>query len=420
MRFAYDAFDTSGRQVAGTVEANDDAEAIDAVRRQGLFPAQVRPESGKGAKRRPSAAFAALKGRFTFGKKRLGKGKRMKNLAMFMRQLSVLVGSGTPLVDALSSLERQAKEEAWRDIVATVRLKVEEGATLAEAMNSNPVVFDAVCRSLIAAGESGGGMDVMLDRLSVLCKKQMQLRSAVGGAMVYPALLIVIAINVLCLMLLFVLPRFTGLFATLDVPLPPTTKFLMALSEGLRSYWWCVLVGLAAVGGGTWKWAKSAQGKRVIDTVLLKVPMAGSVIRSFSVARITRVLGVLLNGKVPLLEALGLARQTVRNGHFVALVAKAEEAVTRGSTISAVFGESDLVSPTIVEAIRSGEQSGRLGALLLNISEFLDEENEVVVKSLTSILEPVILCVLGVVVGFIAISMFLPLFDLTSMAQGGH
>src|SRR5436305_12827453 len=145
MRFAYDAFDPSGRQVAGTVEANDAAEAIDAVRRQGLFPAQVRPDGGAAAaKRKRAAGYAALKARLTFGKKRLGKGKRMKNLAIFMRQLSVLVGSGTTLVDALSSLERQAKEEAWRDIVATVRLKVEEGATLAEAMNSHPQVFDAV------------------------------------------------------------------------------------------------------------------------------------------------------------------------------------------------------------------------------------------------------------------------------------
>ena len=168
-----------------------------------------------------------------------------------------------------------------------------------------------------------------------------------------------------------------------------------------------------------WYWVRTPAGKQTVDTILLKLPGVGQIVRSFSVARITRVLGVLVNGKVPLLEALGLARQTVRNTHFMRLVARAEDGVTRGSSVSAIFGESDLVNPTLVEAIRSGEQSGQLGSLLLNIADFLDEENEVVVKSLTSILEPVILIGLGLVVGFIAISMFLPLFDLTSMARGG-
>jgi type II secretory pathway component PulF len=192
----------------------------------------------------------------------------------------------------------------------------------------------------------------------------------------------------------------------------------MGLSEFLRSYWWVALGGGVATFFGIRHWVGTAGGQRTLDTVVLKLPMFGKVVKSFSIARITRVLGVLVNGKVPLLEALALARQTARNVHYVALVARAEEAVTRGSTISSVFAESDLVDPSLVEAVRSGEQSGQIGNLLINISDFLDEENEVIVKSLTSILEPLILIVMGVLVGFIAISMFLPLFDLTSMAQG--
>jgi type IV pilus assembly protein PilC len=415
MKFTYDAFDASGKPATGTVEAADLTEAVDVLSRQGLYVAHVKPEHAVAA---AGAAAAESKGWFGGGR-RLTRGRRLKNLAMFFRQLNVLVSSGTPLVPALGSLERQAKEPAWRDIVGTVRAKVEEGATLAVAMESSPQTFDAVCRSLIAAGESGGGFEQMLDRLATLTKKQMQLRSAIVGALIYPTLLIIIAINVLCTMLLFVLPRFTGLFASLDVPLPPTTKFLMALSEALRTYWWGALLGIAATVVGLWYWVRTPAGKQTVDTILLKLPGVGQIVRSFSVARITRVLGVLVNGKVPLLEALGLARQTVRNTHFMRLVARAEDGVTRGSSVSAIFGESDLVNPTLVEAIRSGEQSGQLGSLLLNIADFLDEENEVVVKSLTSILEPVILIGLGLVVGFIAISMFLPLFDLTSMARGG-
>jgi type II secretory pathway component PulF len=409
MKFSYDGYDPNGKTVGGTVDATDRAEAMENLRRQGFFVTDVRANDSA-----PADAPRAG-GR----RRRLSKGKKQKNLAVFMRQLSVLVSSGTQLVQALMSLERQAKEPAWRDVVSSVRLKVEEGNTLSAAMEAHPEVFDAVCRSLISAGESGGGFEVMLDRLSVLTKKQMQIRSAIVGAMIYPALLIVIAINVLALMLLFVLPRFTGLFASLDVPLPPSTKFLMSISSFLRSYWWSLpIVGVVAFFGIR-TWVRSVNGRRALDTIVLKLPLFGDVVRSFAMARITRVLGVLINGKVPLLDALALARQTVSNVHYVELVTRAEDAVTKGSNISNVFGESPLVNPSLVEAIRSGEQSGQMGAMLLNISDFLDEDNDVIVKSLTSILEPMILIVLGVVVGFIAISMFLPLFDLTAMANGG-
>jgi type IV pilus assembly protein PilC len=285
-------------------------------------------------------------------------------------------------------------------------------------MADHPRAFDAVARSLISAGESGGSFAVMLDRLAVLSRKQLHVRSAIVGAMIYPSLLIVVAISVLSLMLLFVLPRFAGLFETLDVELPPMTLILMACSDFLRSYWWALPLALGGAVFGMRSWLRTDGGRRTLDALMLKLPAVGSIVRSFAVARIARVLGVLLAGKVPLLEALGLARQTVSNFRYVELVTRAEEAVTRGSNVSTVFASTDLVSPALCEAIRAGEQSGQMGPLLLNIADFLDEENEVVVKSLTSILEPIILIVLGVVVGLVALSMFLPLFDLTAAANG--
>jgi type IV pilus assembly protein PilC len=407
MRFAYQAIDSAGKAVSDTLEAADLTEAVDALRRQGLYVSDIRAASA-------GISYASPRRR----NKRMSTGRRLKNMAMFTRQLAVLVASGTPLVQALAALERQTKDVAWRDLVSSVRVKVEEGSTLAEAMAEHPKAFDAVARSLISAGESGGSFDVMLDRLAVLSRKQLQVRNAIIGAMIYPALLILVAIGVLALMLLFVLPRFAGLFETLDVELPPMTKMLMACSAFLRSYWWAIPI----VGGGAFfgirSWLQTTQGRRAVDRTLLKLPAVGMIVRSFSVARIARVLGVLLAGKVPLLEALGLARQTVSNHKYVDLVARAEEAVTRGGNVSTVFAATDLVSPALCEAIRAGEQSGQMGALLLNIADFLDEENEVVVKSLTSILEPIILIVLGLVVGFVALSMFLPLFDLTSAAHG--
>ncbi|HEX8914877.1 MAG TPA: type II secretion system F family protein [Humisphaera sp.] len=417
MRYAYEAFDAAGKRVRGTVEAAGVHEATESVRRQGLFVATL-AEAGR-ADADPAAAPQTVTGGAPGGPVRMGRGRALKHLAVFTRQLAVLVHSGTPLADALGALERQATDKPWRQVVAGLRLKVEEGMPLSEAMACYPQLFDAVARSLVAAGEAGGIFDTMLERLATMAKKQLHVRQAVNGALVYPALLIVLAVGVLNVMLLFVLPRFAELFASLDAPLPATTQFLMHCSALLRGYWWALLLGLAAVGFGGWHWFHSETGKRAVDTFAVRAPLLKNMVRPFAMARITRVLGTLLNGRVPMLDALALARQTAKNVHFVALVARAEEAVTRGGTVSGALAESDLVSPSLVEAVRSGEQSGQVAALLLNMADFMDEENEVVVKSLTSILEPVILIGLGVVVGFIAVSMFLPLFDLTSMAGGG-
>ena len=421
MKLAYQAIDATGKTVSGTTDAADTTEAIESLRRQGLFATDVRPAGSASAAAAGSAGGSGgfSLGGFKFGGGRLSTAKKLKNLAMFTRQLSVLVSSGTPLAQAIASLERQAKEKVWRDVLGGLRVRIEEGATLSEAMGSQPAVFDPVCRSLIAAGESGGSFDQMLERLATLCRKQTQIRSAITGAMVYPCLLIVIAVNVLGVMLLFVLPRFTELFEQLDAELPPTTKFLVAVSDFLRGYWWVALIGVVAAFFGVKSWVQSKNGREVLDGLMLKLPVAGPIFKSFAVARIARVLGVLVAGKVPLLEALGLARQTARNVRYTRLVASAEEAVERGSSISAAFSNSDLIDSSLCEAIRSGEQSGQIGPLLLNIADFLDEDNDVVIKSLTSIIEPLILIGLGLVVGFIAMSMFLPLFDLTSAVQGG-
>ena len=410
MKFSYQAFDAAGKAVTGSTEANDANDAMDALRRQGLYVTTVQAASEVGAALDKAAAAARGRGI---------SGRQLKNLAMFTRQLSVLMTSGTPLVQALGSLERQAADKAWRTVIVTLRTKVEEGATLAQAMESRPDVFDPVCRSLISAGESGGSFDSMLDRLATLTRRQMHVRNAVAGALIYPTLLVVVAVGVLAVMLLFVLPRFAGLFQTLDVALPPTTKMLMALSAFLRSYWWTVPLGGLVAGFLGQAWLATAAGRRALDTACLRLPVIGPIIKSFSVARIARVLGVLLNGKVTLVDALVLARHTARNVHFVDLVARAEDAVTKGGSMSAAFATGNLVTPSLCEAIKSGEQSGQMGPLLLSIADFLDEDNEVVLKSLTSILEPVILIVLGLLVGFVALSMFMPLFDLTSMTQGG-
>ncbi len=406
MKFAYDAITGTGAKVHDVTDARDAADAGDALRRQGLYVTSIRP-----------ATDGDVAGPGPAGRAR-GGGRRLRNVAMFTRQLHVLVLTGTPLAEAITALERQATEPAWRATLAGVRGRVEEGSSLSLALAAHPDQFDAVCCGLVAAGESGGNLDAMLDRLALLTRKQLHARGAVMGAMIYPALLVVVAVGVLLTLLLFVLPRFTMLFKTLDTPLPPTTQMLMALSNALTAYWWAIPFVVVGGGVGGHLWLRSAGGRRAAESAVLRLPRVGPITRNFATARLTRLLGILVAGKVPLLEALQLTRDSMPHHKYAALLARATDLVTRGEPLATAFGDADLIAPNVQEAVRSGERSGQLGQLLNTVADFLDEENEVVLRSLTSILEPMILVVLGVVVGFIAISMFMPLFDLTA-ATGG-
>lgn len=405
MKFNYQAIDAKGQTLHDNLEAPTLPEAQETLRKRGLFVVEIK-EAGKLQTIRSGRAG--------------GRSKRLKNFALFCRQLYVLVSTGTPLVQSLQALEKQIQDIAWRDVVAKLREAVEEGASLSQAMIDYPEYFDQVSRSLIAAGESGGNFDVMLDRLATLLKKQVSVRANVLGALVYPCLLVVVSIAVLVVMLTFVLPRFADLFKTLDTALPPSTQFLMFLSHFLTQYWWMALIGLVVSGISIKTWLRSANGKIVFDTVVLHIPKIGQISKNFCTARLIRLLGTLIESKVPLIDALQLTCAATTNTHYAKLLKDAEDSVTRGESIAQAFDKPKLIDPSVCEAIRNGERSGRVGLLLLNMSEFLDEENEVVVKSLTSIIEPIILIVLGVLVGFVAISMFLPLFDLTSATRGGN
>lgn len=421
MKFVYIAFEKSGKSTASSIEAASADEARDLLRRQGLFVTDLRAGeasntvTGSVVPPSPTAAPARRK-RSTA---RVSAAKRLKFLATFARQLNVLVSSGTPLVQALAAIERQLEQPHLAAIVAAIRERVETGVPLSDAMREHPQYFDAVTRSLIAAGESSGSMAVMLERLAALARKQSQLRSAVVGAMVYPSLLMTLGVGVVILMLCFVLPRFSGLFESLDSPLPASTKFLLFLSELLRTYWWAALGGGVAAFLGLRQWFRAGSGKATVDALLLRAPKIGKLTRNLITARLARLLGVLVKSGVPLLEALDLTKQAALNARYTQLIARAEDAVSRGESISSVLGNSELVNPAVQEAVRNGEASGKLGDPLVQMADFLDEENEVVIKALTTLLEPAILVVLGAVVGLMAMSMFLPLFDLVSAASGG-
>jgi len=409
MKLAYTAYDGSGKTVTGVVDAADATTGMDVLRRKGLYVAEI-----------VTAAAGVQKTVRTTRKRRLSGSQRIKNVAWFSRQLHVLVCSGTQLADALHALERQTRPGPWQQILIGLRTRVEAGNSLSTAMEAYGDCFDPIYRSLIAAGESSGHLLEMLDRLASLKQKQMRVRNSVVGAMIYPCMLTTVGTAIFSMLLVFVIPRFSGLFQTLDVPLPGSTQALLTISTIFRGYWWLVLLVIAGLVTAIVAYLRTPGGRAVRDKMVLKVPYIGRVIRSFSTARIISLLGVLMQAHIPVLEALRLTRLSAGNIRYEEIVSKAEDFVSRGEPMSTAFGDASLISPSVHEAIRSGEESGELDRLLLNIASFLDEENEVVIRSLTSIIEPVILILMGLLVGVISISMFLPLFDLTAMTGGGE
>lgn len=407
MKFSYSGFDQSGKKVSGTVEAPDTRDATESLRKRGIYATSVGEESRASPSRRTKSAGSA--------------GTRMKLVANFAREMSVLVSTGTPVVEAIASLERQATRPAWKATLTDLRENVEEGAQLSDAMLRHPSYFDGVCRSLIAAGEQGGRLEVMLDRLAKLTRQQVKIRTNVAGAMVYPCLLLGVSACVVCAMFGFVLPRFEGLFKTLGAPLPASTQILVDAGQVAREYWWQLILGIASVVGAFIWWARSASGKSARDVFVMRAPGVAKMFQCFATARLTRILGTLLDGKVPLLEALKLTRSATGNMLYAAMLSRAEDAVIRGDSLSATFSDSGLINPSVCEAIRSGEKNGRVASVLVSISDHLDEDNEVALRTLTGLIEPLILIVLGLVVGGVAVSLFMPLFDLTATggAQGG-
>lgn len=408
MKLAYQGYDSNGKVVRDTIDAPNASEATVALCGRGLFITEI-SNAAEGDKK------SGTTGR-RFGARG---GGGIKGLTLFTRQLQVMIATGTPIVQALSALQRQTDNAVWRDTIEQLSERVEEGVALSEAMKDHPQRFDAIYRNLVAAGETSGKLPLMLDRLAALARKQLQTRNTIVGALVYPSLLVVVAVGVLCLMLTVVLPRFGDLFVSLDLPLPPTTKFLMFLSGILIGYWWAILLTIVVAVVGAYMWLKTESGRQAVFTAMLRLPMIGKVTRSFATARIARLLGVLMDSHLPLLDVLDLIQAGTVNVHYNKLLENAREAVTRGEPISTAFADSDLITPSVSEAMRSGETSGKVAPSLLLMSDMLDEENEVLIKSLTSVLEPMILLALGVLVGFMALSIFLPLFDLTAMSAGG-
>ncbi|MEM7681370.1 MAG: type II secretion system F family protein [Planctomycetota bacterium] len=410
MKLAYQALNANGQEVSGLLEARDAHAATEQLRRDGLFPSHMEPAGEDAPTPSATAPVAARRAR--------SGGGGVRQTAVFTRQLYVLLSAGSPLDDALAALERQAQDPAWRSVLTDVRAHVQRGCDLGEALSKHPRYFDRVFVGLIEAGQASGDLLPLLERIGAMCQKQVQMRHALRGAMVYPVLLSTVSIGVVLVLMLFVLPQFATMFESLDVPLPPSTAALLAVSDLIRGYWWAGLpVLLLSLVGAVFAW-RSGAGAQTLQKWLLATPKVGPLVADLATARMARVLGVLLQSHTPVLEAISLTRRSVGWTAYANLLSDAERAVTEGQPISNPFMNTPLIRPEVAEVIRTGESNGQIGPLLIHLADFLDEDNEVMVKSVTSIIEPLILLTLGMVVAFVAASMFLPLFDMTAVSGG--
>ncbi|MBX3390011.1 MAG: type II secretion system F family protein [Phycisphaeraceae bacterium] len=424
--FTYEAMNDAGKPTKGTVEAGSKEEAIARIKSQRLFPTNVAEQ--KVSKREAKAAAGKGKakpkkkaGGFSFGR------VKQKQLTSFTRQLSTLQDAGLPLLRSLQILEQQQKPGAMKTVLLGVCEEVEGGASLSEAMSKFPKAFDKLYTKMVNAGEIGGVLDLILQRLAEFMEKAEKLKRKIKGAMVYPIAVIIIAALILTFIMWFIIPKFEEIFKDFGVKLPMLTTFLM---EGSR--WVAGTNPGQSIPGAlivlpspiviffAWKLIRaSGPGKAITDWIMLRVPIFGSMLRKTAIARFTRTLGTLIGAGVPILEAIKITAETSGNYVYEKALTKVHDSIREGESFATPLRESKTCDALVVNMIDVGEETGEMDKMLLKIADNYDEEVDVAVASLVSLLEPLMVVVLGGIVGTIVVAMFLPLVSMIQSLQGG-
>jgi type IV pilus assembly protein PilC len=401
--YKYRGTNRSGSSVSGVMTAGSKAELQNLLKRQQITPTKM-SEKGK-----------------EFNMPTFGGGVNAKELAIFTRQFSVMIDAGLPLVQCLEILASQQENKFFQKVLTNTRSMVEGGATLSTAMRSSPKVFDGLYVNMVEAGETGGILDIILQRLSTYIEKNVKLQRAVKSALVYPIGVLTVAGGVITLLLWKVVPIFATLFTGLGVTLPLPTKIVIALSNFTGSYFG-LLILVALIGGvvGLKVWYGTPQGKYILDSIILKLPVLGILMRKIAVARFTRTLGTLISSGVPILEGLDITAKTSGNAVVERALQKVRKALEEGKSLTEPLKESEVFPGMVTQMIAVGEQTGAMDAMLQKIADFYEEEVDAAVKDLLTALEPVMIVFLGVVVGGVVISMYLPLFSLIGKLADAH
>ena len=405
--FAYSGRSRAGQTVTGERIAETMDAAISALRREQIQVTQINPVKAK--------AEAAAKA----PKKPRSKAPTAKDLAVFTRQFSVMIGAGLPLVQCLEILGTQAEDKNFGAVILATRSDVESGASLADAMKKHPKTFDSLFTNMIAAGEAGGILDAILKRLATYIEKAVKLQGQVKSAMIYPVAIIVIAGVVVGLILWKVIPTFASLFAGLGADLPLPTRIVIGLSNALVRYGAFMIAGMVGLSFGLKSYYATPAGRRVVDGIVLKLPVLGLLMRKIAVARFCRTLSTLLGSGVSILEALDITAKTAGNAVIEDAIYVTRRSIEGGETIAAPLKQTAVFPPMVVQMISVGEATGALDTMLGKIADFYEEEVDVAVAGLLTLLEPIMIAGLGGVVGGIVIAMYMPIFALISNLTGG-
>jgi type IV pilus assembly protein PilC len=399
--YTYRGTNRAGASVSGVMQATSKAELQNLLRRQQITPTKM-SEKGK-----------------EFNLPTFGGGVNAKELAIFTRQFSVMIDAGLPLVQCLEILAGQQENQTFQKVLVGTRGSVEGGATLSAAMRQYPKVFDALYVNMVEAGETGGILDTILQRLSTYIEKNVKLQRAVKSALVYPVGVLTVAGGVITLLLWKVVPIFATLFAGLGVDLPLPTKIVIAMSNFVGSiFGLLIVVAIVGIIAGLKVWYGTEQGRYAIDATILRLPVLGLLMRKIAVARFTRTLGTLISSGVPILEGLDITAKTAGNAVVERALRKVRRSLEEGKSLTEPLKDSEVFPGMVTQMIAVGEQTGAMDAMLQKIADFYEEEVDAAVKDLLTALEPVMIVFLGLVVGGVVISMYLPLFSLIGKLSG--
>ncbi|GFO66748.1 type II secretion system protein F [Geomonas limicola] len=404
-KFSWEARSKAGSTQKGVMEAGSALQVEAQLKRYGFTGITVK-EEGRGLNME-----LKLPGR---------KGGKVdtKDLVVFTRQFATMIDSGLPLVQCLDILGSQQENKTFKDCLLKVKENVESGSTFADALAKHPKVFDQLYVNLVAAGEVGGILDTILSRLAAYIEKAMKLAKQVKGAMVYPATIMAIAVVVVGVILVFVIPTFAKMFADFGGELPAPTRIVIALSNFLTKYILVIIAMIFGIKYALGRYYQTVKGRRVIDSLALKTPVIGPLVRKVSVAKFTRTLGTMISSGVPIMDGLEIVAKTAGNKIVEEAIYKVRQSISEGKTIAEPLAESGVFPPMVVQMISVGEATGAMDAMLNKIADFYDDEVDDAVGALTSMMEPMLMVFLGTTVGGLVIAMYLPIFKLAGTVGG--
>jgi type IV pilus assembly protein PilC len=397
--FAYSARPATGGDItSGEIELPTKDDVLAFLHKQKMIPVSVREKQKQ----------LILK---------LGSGVSTRDIVIFTRQFATMINSGLPLVQSLDILAEQTENQSLRKTIQEVLYDVESGHTLADAMGKHPKIFTQLFVNMVAAGEAGGILDTILLRLATFLEKNDALVRKIKGAMVYPAVIFSVAGAAICILLIFVIPTFQNMFASAGIPLPLPTRIVIGMSQFLQSFWWLVIAGVIVAVFAIRATAANPTGRLYLDKLMLNLPILGDMQRKAAVARFTRTLGTLVSSGVSILEGLEITAKTAGNRVIHDAVMGSRASIAGGETISGPLKESGVFPPMVVQMINVGEQTGGLDEMLTKIADFYDEEVDAAVEVLLKAMEPIMIVVLGVVVGGMIVAMYLPIFDMINAVK---